>query len=376
MPTPALSRELAEDAIARVEQKLREGCVPQGQGGGKSAVRAAGEQAVADGWCATAHTFEGRLLAAKERHQLAPDWTLYRPNRYQQPTPSFVLQPAIAHVPQELSGRAERVLAIGDLHQDPRHEHRLEVLTWIARYASEQRFDRIIQVGDWSTWDSVNQHDKNDTFAARYKPGIRADMDNLIASHRAFRNGLAADYKPRLMMLMGNHEYRLERFENANPEAQGTYTLERDQIFAQFGWKTRPYGEIFYVEGVGFTHHATNAAGRAYGGKTGAQRAANDTTIALVGGHTHKRQLHDSPKIGPVGVVTVTEIGCAMPWGEVETYTKIAPTGWWYGIVPMTVQDGAITDIDFVSMISLRSKYAEREAAVPRAAQTLAPSLG
>lgn len=359
MPTPPLSLAIAQETVDRVEAKLREGYVPQNMGGGKSAVEAAAALAMQDGWLSGRQTFHTRLRTAKDLHHLEPDWSLYRPTRYQQPVPLAVLQPAFIPVATEPSGATQRILVIGDLHQDPRHEHRVHVLTWMARYASEHRFDRIIQIGDWSSYDSVNTFDKNDTFAARSKPGIRADLDNLRQSHQAFRLGMDKDYRPKMDFLLGNHEYRLERFENSNPEAQDTFTLERDNTFVQHGWRTRPYGELFYVEGVGFTHHPTNGAGRAYGGKTGPQRAANESTVPVVSGHTHRRQVHDSPKIGPIDVISMVEVGCGLPWGEVEPYAAHSLTGWWHGVVPMTVQGGVITDLAFVSMMTLRNRYSD-----------------
>jgi hypothetical protein len=217
----------------------------------------------------------------------------------------------------------------------------------------------LVQVGDWSTNDSVSIHDKNDTRRGRLKPPIKDDLDNLLASHQAFERGRSADYKPKRVFLKGNHEYRFERFENANPEAHETFTLQRDQTFAQFGWQTRPYGEIWYCEGVGFTHHPTNGAGRAFGGKTGPQRAANETTVPIVSGHTHRRQVHDAPKIGPLERVSMVEIGCGMLWGEIEDYASHSLTGWYWGIVPMTVCNGEITDLEFVSMRRLRSRYSD-----------------
>jgi hypothetical protein len=47
-----------------------------------------------------------------------------------------------------------------------------------------------------------------------------------------------------------------------------------------------------------------------------------------------------------------------MEHGEVESYVGVAPAGWWWGVVPMTVRDGAITDIGFVSMLTLREQFA------------------
>jgi hypothetical protein len=284
------------------------------------------------------------------------------------PVPTLLLR-AAEPPPQEAmepAGTARRVLCIGDLHQDPRKPHRMATLTWIARYASEERFERIIQMGDWSTNDSASSHEKGDSRQARFKPGFRDDLDNLMASHQAFRRGMASDYRPKLDFVMGNHEWRFERYENAHPEAHQTFTLERDQTFAQFGWRVRPYGELLYVEQVGFAHHAVNGAGRAFGGKTGPQRGANETTISIVGAHTHRKQNHDAPKIGPLGLVSMIEVGCAMPWGEIETYVQSdhSPLGWWWGVVPMTVQDGLVTDLEFKSMRAIRDRYSDEGADV------------
>jgi len=366
MAMPPLSRELAEDAVARVEAALREGYRPQGlTGAGRGAVAEAATRAISQGAVSSISAFHSRLRTAETLYGLEPDWSLYRPARYQQPVPRVVIEngplptPALARP----DGSAQRVLAIGDAHQDPRHPERLECLTWIARYASEQRFDRVIQIGDWSSWDSVNQHDRNETLGARLKPSIRADMDNLKDSLQEWRAGIDPDYKPRQTVVYGNHENRLERFENANPESAGTFTLARDELFAQFGWRTRPYGEVLYVEGVGFTHHPINGAGRAFGGETGPQRAANKTTVPIVSGHTHRRQVHDAAKIGPVESISMVEIGCAMPWGTIESYAKMSATGWWWGVVDMTCHGGVITDINFVSMLTLQRRYGRKAAA-------------
>ena len=359
MATPPRSDAQKASVRDRVEAKLREGHRPAGLSGpGLGAIRVAADEAVRDGEFSSIGAF---ISAANNLigSSFEPDWGLYRPPRYQQPVPLSVQSSLAIPSPSEPSGSTQRILVIGDLHNDPRQEQRLQVLTWAARLASEQKYDRIIQVGDWSTFDSVNTHDKNDTQAARYKPPVKDDLSNLLASHQAFRRGMSNDYKPRLDFLLGNHEHRLERFENSNPETQQTFTLARDETFAQFGWRNRPYGELFYVEGVAFTHHPTNGAGRAYGGKTGPQRAANESTVPVVSGHTHRRQVHDSPKIGPVDVISMVEVGCGLLWGEMEEYAKHSLTGWWHGVVPMTVQGGVITDLNFISMLSLRARYSD-----------------
>jgi len=358
MPTPPLSQAAIEETFARVEAELRAGFRPLGMcGAGNGAIAEAGRKAVEDGFIKTPTAFESRLTRLRAMG-LEPDWSVYRPYRLQQPQPRSVLIPATQPPIPHSGNRGQRVLAIGDLHQDPRHPHRIEILTRIARYASEERFDHIVQIGDWGTWDSVSTHDKADSYSARLKPTIKQDMDCIAESLRAWRLGMAPDYKPKQWLTTGNHEHRLARHEDANPASQGMFTGQLEELYLQFGWRTKPYGEIHYIEGVGFTHHPTNGAGRAYGGKTGPNRAANDTCITLVGGHTHKKQMFDTGKIGPIETVSVIEIGCAMEWGEVESYVGVAPAGWWWGVVPMTVRDGSITDIGFTSMLTLRERFA------------------
>lgn len=369
MGTPTIPLAIAAEAIRRVEEKLRLGFRKPDEwvDGAKSAIEEAARQAVEDGWINSTSCFKNRIKAAKRWHNLEPDWSEYRPARYQQPQPKLLLYaPDPPSLPE--TGPGERVLVIGDLHQDPRHPHRLDVLTWIARYASEHRIPRIIQVGDWSTWDSVSQHDRNDTQKGRLKPKIQADQDNLLASHQAFERGRDPAYKPRRIFLRGNHEYRVERYENQNPESYGIHTTARDQTFLQFGWNARPYGELYYCQDVAFTHHPINGAGRAYGGKTGPQRAANDTTVSMVSGHTHRLQLYSTPKNGKRDRLSMIEVGCALPWGEFEHYVDLTPTGWWWGIVPMTVCEGDITDVNAVSMKALRDRYSDAGGDVKSAA--------
>jgi hypothetical protein len=55
----------------------------------------------------------------------------------------------------------------------------------------------------------------------------------------------------------------------------------------------------------------------------------------------------------------MVEVGCGLPWGTVESYARHGLTGWWYGVVPMTVNAGMITDLAFVSMIELRRRYSD-----------------
>ena len=369
MAPPKIDRQSAEQIIAYVNMALKMGHKPQNVfGNGRSAVEVAAEKAMEDGVVLSRKTFQSRVEKAKEYYGLEPDWSLYTPARYIQPVPRQVLFPASvpdpsAYVP---SGERERVLMIGDLHQDPRHPHRVQVLAWAARFGADRKVGRVVQIGDWGTFDGASFHDKNDTLRARLKPPIRADLDNHKESVQTFHNNKPTDWTPKLDVTLGNHENRLHRFENANPETAGMFSNELETSFAQFGWKTRPYGEVMFVQGVGLSHHPTNGAGRAFGGKTGPQRAANEMTSSFISGHTHAYQHFTTGKIGTVSGVDVMEVGCALPWGEVEDYAAHSIINWWYGLVIVDLMGGRIVASEKVDMMSIRNQYSDDGADVVR----------
>jgi hypothetical protein len=321
-----------------------------------------------DGFTASRKTLHVRVALAEKYFGLKPDWSLYTPSRYVQPVPRQVLFPASVPNPRayDPSGERERVLIIGDLHQDPRHPHRVEVLAWAARFGSDRKVGRVVQVGDWGTFDGASFHDKNDTLKARLKPTIKQDLDNQKESLIAFHDNKPADWNPKLDITLGNHENRLHRFENANPETAGMFSNELETNFAQFGWQTRPYGEVMFIQGVGISHHPTNGAGRAFGGKTGPQRAANELTCSFISGHTHAFQHYTSGKIGMVSGVDVMEVGCALPWGEIEDYAINSITNYWWGLVIVDLMGGRIVSAEKVDMMAIRDMYSDDGADVAR----------
>lgn len=364
MGTPLLSDKILRETVAIYEQALKDGARPVNQfGPGRSAARLAGERAVESGFVQSINAFETRLRVAIDRG-IIPDESVYRPARYQQPMPRTVIQHAppdeiAAHLPD---GDITRVLVIPDLHHDPRHPDRYEVMKWIARFGASRNIPRVVQLGDWLTMDSVSRHDRNETYAGRLKPTIKQDLECLVTSLRTFREA-QGDWKPKLDCTLGNHEYRLWAWENANPESYGMFTGEMLNAFGSYGWRTTPFGEIKYIDGVAYTHAPINGVGRAMGGKTASHRSGALMTVPLVHGHTHALEIYRDKKHGPVSHVAIIQAGCALPWGTIEQYALHGPGGWWYGVLVLTVQGGEITDYEAVSMLTLERDFGDKLAA-------------
>ena len=347
--------------VELVNQCLDEGFTPHwfpGPGNRTAISEACSRWKKPDGFPMTLTNFKLILVRAKQKG-LEPDWSRYRQHRYQQTVYLTKAVPEKVPLPRAEEGTPTRVLVIPDRHNDPRHEHRLEVTKWIARYGSEHRHPCVVDLGDSITMDSCSRHDKNDTIRGRHKPPIKADLDNHLAMLQTFEADRAKDWKPKLYRTRGNHEHRLFTFEDMHPEDEGTHTHRYCQELLQFGWAERDFGEIMYIDGVAFTHAPFNGLGKAMGGKTATHRAGALLCESLVHGHTHSFEVHNSAKIGPTDRITVVQAGCALPDGEVESYATHNPTGWSYGVLDITVERGAIIDLAFISMRSLRQRYSD-----------------
>ena len=253
------------------------------------------------------------------------------------------------------TGQGYRVLAIGDAHDDPHIPK--DRFRWFGKHASAIKADYVVQIGDWATLDSLNSHIPNETLQAKQKSPFVDDLTSLAESIREFKAGLG-DFSCRKVVCLGNHERRAWLYEDVNPESAGLLTGPLLSAFHSEGWETRPYGEIFYLGGVGFVHAALNRLGKTYGGKNAENTIANDAVHDLVIGHSHVARQIRQPKIGPYNHVTVLNLGCALPDGHVEDYARDSLTGWTWGVYELFIRGGHIESAKFVSMREIEGLYA------------------
>lgn len=361
MAAPALSQDKASTAVTLVEECLREGfCPPDMTAKGRAAISEAAQRAVERGLCHSPNSFRTRLRIARENYGLVPDWTLYRPPQYQYSKPTR--KSPVGSVPPmpdriaEPEGNPTRVLAIGDTHDDPRLPDKAR-FTWMGRCAADLKVDRVIQIGDWGTWDSVSSHEDRASIQGRALPSFEDDMASFRMSLMAFDRGLGGYGCPR-DVTEGNHEKRVEVYENKNPVLEGGMMRRVREAFTQYGWRTRPFGEYLFVQGVGFVHVPLNIMGKPYGGKT-LNPIANDAVFSIVFGHSHKGGHASVPKIGPSCKIDILNIACALPHGYVESYARMGTTGWEWGVFELTLHAGQITSRRWLSMIELRNRYSD-----------------
>lgn len=363
MAQPSLKPADIKRTVRLVESLLRKGHRARGRKGGTprpTAITAAAKIAEENGWAkrGRGEWYIRHRLRVAESMGNGPDWTISPPVKVA-PRPRNVAAEIVAAGPRSYTAsvRPVRVMVIPDVHLCPTHPN-LDRMEWLGRWARDLAPDWIVQLGDLGTFDSVNRHAAPGTLAAEKNPRILADFDILARGLDVFEKA-SGGVKARRIVTKGNHEYRLDRFEDLNPAAQGMFAGRFDEICNAHGWAVKPYRAYHFIEGVGFIHHPVNTMGKPIGGKTGPQRTANDSTFSIVHGHTHSRQSVVAAKFNHESV-RVISAGCALPQGHIEEYAQHNQTGWWWGAACLTIQRGEIMDEEWRSMRTLESRYRAR----------------
>jgi hypothetical protein len=253
-------------------------------------------------------------------------------------------------------GAVTKVLAIGDAHDDP--ETPKDRFRWMGKLACDRGVDWVVQIGDFASIDSLNAHIPNETLAGKLKNPYSQDVQSLNEALGNLNEGLNG-HKPKKHVCLGNHERRVWLYEEQRPEVSGILTGELVQTFTDNGWTQTPYGEYFFLGGVGWIHAAINRMCKTYGGKNAEATISNDAVFDHCIGHSHVRREHRAPKLGPSKHVTVLNLGCALPQGRVESYVLHgALSGWWWGVHVVTLQNGQIAGVDAIPMSDLERMYA------------------
>jgi hypothetical protein len=258
--------------------------------------------------------------------------------------------------PRYIAGNSgpTKIIAIGDTHDQPGMSK--DRFKWIARHCAAVIPNRIIQIGDFASWDSVSTHDAPGSVNHAARPSFKADLESCEEAMGLFFNEIRGLDIP-MELTAGNHEERVQRFENKNAETVGTLYMQFEELCARYRWRLHPYGQWLFIDGVGFTHVPKNIMGKPYGGQNSENQIANHATHSIVFGHTHRATFRKTPKIGINNSIEVLNLGSAMPDGYVAKYAGTATSGWSYGIYELSIKSGHIVSHRFLDMRYLQEQY-------------------
>jgi len=138
-------------------------------------------------------------------------------------------------------------------------------LTHIGQLILHERPDVIIQIGDFADMHSLSSYDRGKKCfeGRRFREDIKASdnaMALLLGPMRKYNKKRKIlkrkQYKPRMVMTLGNHENRINRaIENA-PELDGAIGVN-DLRFREHGWELYDFLVPVEIDGVTYAHYFT-----------------------------------------------------------------------------------------------------------------------
>ena len=156
------------------------------------------------------------------------------------------------------------ILIIADTQA--KSEENLEYLLWVGHYIAEKKPDIIVHIGDHYDFPSLSSYDKGKSSSEgrRLYKDIEAGNTGFEYLNMAMKD--IPDYNPRKVFCLGNHEHRLARYVDDNPELIGTLGIDK-LPFDKYGWEVHPFLKPVEIEGIYFVHYLANPfTGKPYAG--------------------------------------------------------------------------------------------------------------
>ncbi len=149
-------------------------------------------------------------------------------------------------------------------------------LTAAGNYIVDKKPEVIVHLGDHFDMSSLSSYDRGTKKAEgkSYQADIMAGLEGMDALTRPIlelqykqKSQKIKMYNPRMVFLIGNHEERIMRHVNANPELVGKLGYH-DLKLKAFGWDMYDFKVPVCIDGVWYAHYFYNAmSGRPYGGR-------------------------------------------------------------------------------------------------------------
>lgn len=148
-------------------------------------------------------------------------------------------------------------------------------LVWAAKYAAIKKPDVIVNLGDFYDLPSLSSWDKGKL--ASHGKYLQDDLDageaGLKLFHDTLKKHAPKGYKPRLHVVKGNHEIRLYRHVESNPELNKSFG-DHSFAFKKYGWTEHDFLDPVEINNVTYCHFfPLSANGRVTNSRNGAPSA-------------------------------------------------------------------------------------------------------
>lgn len=199
-----------------------------------------------------------------------------------------------------------RILCIGDAHKrSTETEEQKDRFRAVGSHVHAEKPDVVVSIGDLEDMPSLAAHAGSRAVGgagsnrSHINKRLDKDLQSLdealalmnMTTDIANRRHISSRRRDRIwelrrVFICGNHEMRVEKVPEYQPEMQGLIGIKLVQeIVEARGWEFVPYLDRISIEGILFSHYFTSGPmGRA----VGINQALNQLSESCVWGHTHR----------------------------------------------------------------------------------------
>lgn len=236
----------------------------------------------------------------------------------------------------------------------------LEHLTWAGKAIVDYKPDVVVNIGDFADMPSLSTHDKA---GSKYFEGkrytkdievVKEAMSMLLAplkeEQARLKKNKEKQYKPRMVMTLGNHCNRINRAVNNNPMLEGLISTK--DLGYEKDWEVHEFLKPVFIGGVGFCHYwPVGAMGRP---ASSPAAIISKLHMSCIAGHQQGKQVAYGKRADGKSV-------CAIIAGSYylhdEDYMDQLSNSHWRGLVMLNeVNDGCFDEM-FLSINYLKGKY-------------------
>jgi len=241
-----------------------------------------------------------------------------------------------------------------------RHGDNTDFLRAIGNYIVRKQPDVIVNLGDFADMPSLSSYDagKKSFEGRRYSLDIQAAKEAMqvllepikLFNERAKKNK-EKQYKPRMVMCLGNHEHRINRAVENDAKLDGVLSVD-DLQYKESGWEVYPFLDVVIVDGVAYSHYFTSGLlGRPV---TTAQACLSKKHQSCIQGHQQGLQIATGYRADSSAITCVIAGSC---YEHDEDYLGPQGNNHWRGCLMLhEVHDGQF-DLMNISLKWLKNKY-------------------
>jgi hypothetical protein len=242
----------------------------------------------------------------------------------------------------------------------------LDYLRWIGQYIVRKQPDVIVHIGDHADMPSLSSYDKGKRTAEGKRVsediqwsigGMAALLEPLRKLQKQQKEAGEVVYNPRMVLTLGNHEDRINRHVDANPELHGFLSIA-DLKYVEMGWEVVPFLTPINIDGVSYCHYFPNVmTGKPLSGT--AQNMLKTIGESFTMGH--RQTLDVTTRFLPSSGKQQWGMICGASYTHDEHYKGVQGNKHWRGIVlKHNVRDGSYDPL-FISMDWLEAEYGNKE---------------